>query len=381
MDSLRISLLHPFTPGSVGLKEKMIPKYHSQPHALALNRLVIEKKYDCYIDYFTSRKFSYIKKHKSLKYRFFPVNYNLRGDHKKWKKQRSRSCLSAYTKSMPDVTIINMSGHSSDYSFELSKSILSKGKKYIPMLGGQHYTDNDRNRLYYKNADHILVHTSNQQREMMRLDLFKDLDIRVFPLGVDTQFFKPLANSKNLNHKRYPELLYVGRIVELKRIHIAIETLSALIKSGYKKARLKIIGPVSSKDYYNKLTKLVNDNNLMDNVEFIKEKSHIELIPFFQNTDLLMLPSSTETFGMVMIESMACGTPVAAIDCAGGPAEVIKHNYNGILTTLDNYSKSIIDYFQNLKLIESTKNNAMKTVNNNYSIENTYRVLVRSVNG
>ena len=54
MDSLRISLLHPFTPGSVGLKEKMIPKYHSQPHALALNRLVIEKKYDCYIDYFTS---------------------------------------------------------------------------------------------------------------------------------------------------------------------------------------------------------------------------------------------------------------------------------------------------------------------------------------
>ena len=57
MDSLRISLLHPFTPGSVGLKEKMIPKYHSQPHALALNRLVIEKKYDCYIDYFTSRKF------------------------------------------------------------------------------------------------------------------------------------------------------------------------------------------------------------------------------------------------------------------------------------------------------------------------------------
>mgnify|MGYP000362584327 FL=1 len=84
---------------------------------------------------------------------------------------------------------------------------------------------------------------------------------------------------------------------------------------------------------------------------------------------------------MVMIESMACGTPVAAIDCPGGPAEVITHNYNGILTTLDNYSKSIIDYFQNLKLIESTKNNAMKTVNNNYSIENTYRVLVRSVNG
>jgi len=381
MDNLCISLLHPFTPGAVGLKEKSIPKYHSQPHALALNRLVVEKKYDCYIDYFTSRKFSYKKTYKSLKYRFFPVNFNLRGDHKKWKKQTSKSCLSAYTKSMPDVTIINMSGHSSDYSFELSKSILSKGKKYIPMLGGQHYSDNDRNRLYYKNADHILVHTNNQKEEMLRMDMFKNLDIRVFPLGVDTNVFKPLVESANLDHKRDPELLYVGRIIELKRIHIAIETLSALIKIGYKKARLKIIGPVSSKDYYKKLIKLVKDENLLDNVEFIKEKSHNEIISFFQNADLLMLPSNLETFGMVMIESMACGTPVAAIDCPGGPAEVIKHNYNGILTTLDNYSKSIIDYFQNLELIESIKNNAIKTVNNNYSIEETYRVLVTSIHG
>ena len=47
-------------------------------------------------------------------------------------------------------TLLTQNNFSSDYSFELSKSILSKGKKYIPMLGGQHYTDNDRNRLYYK---------------------------------------------------------------------------------------------------------------------------------------------------------------------------------------------------------------------------------------
>ena len=39
MDNLRIALLHPFTPGAGGLKEKSIPEYHSQPHALALNKL------------------------------------------------------------------------------------------------------------------------------------------------------------------------------------------------------------------------------------------------------------------------------------------------------------------------------------------------------
>jgi len=289
--------------------------------------------------------------------------------------------MSAYLKSMPDITIINMSGHSSNYSFELSRRILSKGKKYIPMLGGQHYSDNDRNRLYYKNADHILVHTNNQKKEMLSMDMFKNLDIRVFPLGIDTNVFKPLLQPNNINNERDPELLYVGRIVEWKRIHIAIETLKSLIKCGYPKGILKIIGPISSKDYYNKLVKLVADNNLSDNVEFIKETSHHELVSIFQNADLLMLPSNLETFGMVMIESMACGTPVAAIDCPGGPAEVIKHNDNGILTTLDDYSRYIIDYFHNLKLRRSIINNAIKTVNNNYSLDNTYRVLVKSIDG
>ena len=126
-----------------------------------------------------------------------------------------------------------------------------------------------------EHCDHILVHTNNQKEEMLRMDMFKNLDIRVFPLGVDTNVFRPLVESANLDHKRDPELLYVGRIIELKRIHIAIETLSALIKIGYKKARLKIIGPVSSKDYYYKLIKLAKDENLLDNVEFIKEKNPI----------------------------------------------------------------------------------------------------------
>lgn len=56
-----------------------------------------------------------------------------------------------------------MSGHSSPFSFELSKVIVEKGKKYIAMLGGQHYTDFDWSREYYKNAHHILVHTHMQK--------------------------------------------------------------------------------------------------------------------------------------------------------------------------------------------------------------------------
>ena len=84
-----------------------------------------------------------------------------------------------------------MSGHSSQFSFELSQLLISKGRKYIPMLGGQHFSDNLRNREFYGKADHILVHTKYLKKLMLDTKLFQDLDIRVFPLGVDINIFKP----------------------------------------------------------------------------------------------------------------------------------------------------------------------------------------------
>ena len=64
------------------------------------------------------------------------------------------------------------------------------------MLGGQHYSDNERNRDYYKNAHHILVHTHFQKKEILQMDLFQGLDIRIFPLGVDCSIFTPDTKNK-----------------------------------------------------------------------------------------------------------------------------------------------------------------------------------------
>src|SRR5690606_6102036 len=150
-----ITILHPFTPQAAGVVEASVPQYHSQPHAKALMALVSEG-YACTMAYFTPKWFGYSKKVKNLDYCFYPVNFTLNGDHKKWKKQGSKACLKAYTKNAPDVTIINMSGHSSKFSYQLSKVILKQNKQYIAMLGGQHYTDNEMYREYYKKAHHIL---------------------------------------------------------------------------------------------------------------------------------------------------------------------------------------------------------------------------------
>ena len=67
---------------------------------------------------------------------------------------------------------------------------------------------------------------------------------------------------------------------------------------------------------------------------------------YYNNADVFLLPSDKETFGMVMIEAMACGTPVAGINCPGGPADVIENNKDGILCAVEEYSNRIVEYFK-----------------------------------
>jgi len=375
---MKIAILHPFTPQSAGVVEKRVSTYHSQPHAKSMSSLSSEG-YECSMEYFTPRLFKYSFLDSNLKWSFFPVDFKFNGDHKKWKKQSSVSCLRQYKKDAPDVTIINMSGHSSPFSYDLSKVILQNNKPYIAMLGGQHYTNTKEVVEYYRNAHHILVHTHLQKAEMESMEMFRDLDIRVFPLGVNCDDFKPKPSIKATIDSP-PKLLYVGRIVEWKRVHLAIEALYELVNNGFLGATLTIIGPVSSEDYQLKLKEMVKDKKLTENVLFLGHKEHYELPYYFQEADLFVLPSDKETFGMVMIESMACETPVAGMACPGGPADVIESGFDGLLSTPETYSKDILNLFRNRSFLDTMKINARKKVLDNYSIQETTRVLMKSVN-
>ena len=270
-----------------------------------------------------------------------------------------------------------MSGHSSEFSFFLSKLILQNNKKYIAMLGGQHYTMNERNIQYFQGADHLLVHTKSQKKDMEKMEIFKNLDIRVFPLGVEIESFKPKKVNKNIS--KDPNLIYVGRIINWKRIHLAIESVNWLKNNQFPNTILKIVGPVSSKKYYKELIKLISHYRLEKNILFLGEKKHSDLIKLYREADLLLLPSDLETFGMVMIESMACGTPVAAINSRGGPNDIIKNNINGIICDIEDYYQNIEHYFKNKVLRNIIIKNAINTVNNNYTIQNTYGVLFNSL--
>ena len=78
------------------------------------------------------------------------------------------------------------------------------------------------------------------------------------------------------------------------------------------------------------LRKLVADLGLEHQVRFVPPQPHDELVAYYQAADVCLVPSRTESFGLVALEAAACGTPVVAAD-VGGLGSVVDDGHTGFL--------------------------------------------------
>lgn len=150
--------------------------------------------------------------------------------------------------------------------------------------------------------------------------------LHVMRNGVDLVKFSPLPQAEARDtlswHKDTQTLLSVGYLIERKGHQIAIQALKHLPKW-----HLKIIG--SGPDQ-GKLEKLASDIGAADRVTFIGQIQQNELRTYYSAADILVLASSREGWANVLLESMACGTPVVATNIWGTP-EVVASKYAGRL--------------------------------------------------
>ncbi len=327
------------------------------------------------VDYFHTNWLPQIKKVDGLKKRFWPLTYPLFYVKKRWRKEQSLWHLLFNYFFPPDLTIINMSGHLSPYTFKLAKILQGRDKPYIAMIGGLNMSFDAKSLNYYNNAHHIIVHTKTQKQMILSQKGFQNFDVRIMPLGVDTEVFKP---KKQLSGD-VVKLLFVGRLTRLKQIELCIESLNYIVANSNIRACLRIVGPISDSAYYTELTDLVRQLKLDDIVTFEGAIPHDDLLPVYQESSLLLLPSTHESFGMVITESMACATPVVALYGSGGPEEIITNGVDGVLCNPSNYPIEILNLVNNRQGLAVMSKNARKTVENNYSSYITNKVLRDSV--
>ena len=159
--------------------------------------------------------------------------------------------------------------------------------------------------------------------------------IEVVPPGVDHAFFS--AGSRRgarqaLGLGEEPVLLFVGRIQPLKGADVAVETLARLQPRGGRLPRLLIVGGSSGlegDDEVAKLHKLIADLGLTDRVTMVPPQPHHVLSTYYRAADLALVPSRSESFGLVALEAAACGVPVVASD-VGGLRTLVDHGRTGL---------------------------------------------------
>ncbi len=198
--------------------------------------------------------------------------------------------------------------------------------------------------------------------------------------GVDLNLFKPIKKKKNIIF----QILTIGglrKAESYKRLEDIFYAVKELINQD-KIVNLVSVGEGDNLDYFKDLSKKLN---IQRYVTFKGQLDKEELVRQYQVSNALVLASINESFGMVLIESMACGTPVIGAK-NGGIKEVISDGKDGLLYTPKNVSeltKAISKLISNKTLrAEMGKQGHVKVVKDygwDKKIENTNKLFIDTV--
>jgi len=185
-----------------------------------------------------------------------------------------------------------------------------------------------------RRADGVIAVCQALKEAMVNLEIPEE-KITVIPNGVDVKKFHPHAKEDarkelGLPHERI--ILSVGGLIPRKGFDFLIRALKILSQDrGEKNLHLIIVGEGSSRG---ELMKLAASLNVAERVHLVGAIPHQELYLWYSAADLFCLASSREGWPNVVLEALACGTPVVATDVWGTP-EIIRSDTVGFLTRRD----------------------------------------------
>ncbi len=193
---------------------------------------------------------------------------------------------------------------------------------------------------FYRMADQVYVPSQSYINKLNDAGIERE-KMFIFPRGLDVTQYRPAASDVNAvdllrRHQLHGgyTLLFAGRISEDKNLSLLAEIVEIANQQNPDRYNLVIAG---DGPYLGNLKQRLG---IQPNVFFTGRLDAQELIEWYQSVDLLVFPSHTDTFGMVVLEAQACGVP-CLVTASGGPKEIIDNNVTGEVI----YTDEAVDWY------------------------------------
>ncbi|WP_159617401.1 D-inositol-3-phosphate glycosyltransferase [Arthrobacter zhaoguopingii] len=175
-------------------------------------------------------------------------------------------------------------------------------------------------------AARLIANTSTEASELESLYGAHAERIDVVAPGVDLQTFNPGSREASRSLLQFPErsfhVVFAGRIQKLKGPQVLVAAVRELVERRPDiPLTVSILGSRSGSDAL-KLQPLIDDAGLHDIVRLYPPVKAAQLAHWFRAADVVVMPSFSESFGLVALEAQACGTPVLAANVGGLPQAV-----------------------------------------------------------
>jgi D-inositol-3-phosphate glycosyltransferase len=185
-------------------------------------------------------------------------------------------------------------------------------------------------------ADLLIASTADEGDDLVRLYGANSDHVYVVPPGIDLATFQPLDRADARRKVGFGPgrlLLFVGRLERLKGVEIAIRALALLRGRDYDDLRLVVLGEDvrdGEESEKERLKAVATAVGVRDRVDFLGSVAHHELPYFYAAADACVMPSYSESFGLVALEAQACGRPVIASGVSG-LRSVVRDEVSGYL--------------------------------------------------